>query len=450
MRKHAYANTVTDDLWRELETASGKPITAIARDFTLQPGVPLVTIETAECRAGTTTLTFTQSRFETDEKATQPIAWRIPIRARSIDGGGEASLIMEKGEPASLSIPGCAPVVVNAGQSGYFRTLYSPAQLARLRTALEEVPEIDQLGLLSDALALGSTGLVPATSYLDFAGYVPADSDPLIWSLIARRLAAIDRVFDGSPEQADWRKLARARIEPQFAQVGWTAAPDQADASAILRESLIASLGVLDDEQVITEATERFEREASDRKALPAAIREPALDVTARHASVATWEQMLARARKESSPVEKQRAYERLGATLDPALAQRALDLALGGEPPVTASPAIIERVAWLHPELAFDFALANEQRVMALLESSQRHSYVPRLARSSADPALARKLREHMLRSIPEGGRQDAEQAIAEILRRARSFSHNRPEYEAWVRARTSGGCQACRAAAP
>jgi len=54
---------------------------------------------------------------------------------------------------------------------------------------------------------------------------------------------------DGSPEQADWRKLARARIEPQFALVGWTARPGQTDVSAILRESLITSLGVLDDEQ---------------------------------------------------------------------------------------------------------------------------------------------------------------------------------------------------------
>ena len=448
MRKHAYANTITDDLWRELETASGKPIAAIARDFTLQPGVPLVTIEAAECSAGRTLLTLTQSRFETDEKAPEGVAWRIPIRARSIDGGGEASLIMEKDAPASLSIPGCAPVVVNAGQPGYFRTLYPPAQLARLRTAFAEVQEIDQLGLLSDALALGSTGIVPATSYLDFAGYLPAESDPLIWSLVARRLAAIDRVFDGSPEQTDWRRLARTRIEPQFARVGWTARPGQTDVSAILRESLIASLGVLDDEQVIAEATARFEREASDPKALPAAIRETTLDVTARHASVATWEQMLARARKATNPVEKQRAYVRLGAVLDPALAQRALDLALGGEPPVTTSPAIIERVAWLHPELAFDFTLANEQKVMAMVESSQRHSYIPQLARSSADPALAGKLRAYMLRSIPEGGRQDAEQAIAEILRRARSFSHNRPEYEAWVRARASGGCQACRAA--
>jgi hypothetical protein len=139
----------------------------------------------------------------------------------------------------------------------------------------------------------------------------------------------------------------------------------------------------------------------------------------------------------------------RLGATLDPDLAQRALDLALGGEPPVTTSPAIIESVASLHPELAFDFTLANEQKVLALVEASSRHSYIPQLARSSADPVLAAKLRDYMLRSIPEGGRQDAEQAIAEILRRARSFSYNRPEYEAWVKARTSGGCQACRAAA-
>jgi aminopeptidase N len=449
LRKHAYANTVTDDLWRELETASGKPIAAIARDFTLQPGVPLVTVETAECSAGTTILTLTQSRFETDEKAAERIAWRIPIRARSIDGGGEASLIMEKDAPASLSIPGCAPVVVNAGQSGYFRTLYPPAQLARLRTAFAEVQEIDQLGLLSDAMALGSTGIVPATSYLDFAGYVPAASDPLIWSLVARRLAAIDRVFDGSPEQADWRKLARMRIEPQFQRVGWSAKTDKWGATAILRENLITTLGILDDEKVIAEATERFERDASDPGALPAAIRQPALDVTARHATVTTWEQMRARARAETNPVEKQRTYVRLGAALDPALAQRALDLALGGEPPATTSPAMIEKVAELHPEMAFDFALANEQKVLALVEASSRYSYVPQLARSSADTALAGRLREYMRRSIPEGGRQDAEVVIAEILRRARSFSYSRPEYEAWVKARTSGGCKACRASA-
>jgi aminopeptidase N len=449
MRKHAYSNTVTDDLWRELESASGQPITAIAHDFTLQPGVPLVTVESAECSAGMTRLTLTQSRFETDGRSAERVAWRIPIHARSIDGESDARLVMEKDGPATLSVRGCGPVVVNAGQSGYFRTLYPPLQLARLRSNFARVQPIDQLGMLSDASALGNVTLVPATSYLDLSSYVPVDGDPVVWSLVAGKLAAIDRVFDGSPEQADWRKLARSRIEPQFGRVGWTAARGQQDASAILRENLIASLGVLDDEQVIAAATDRFERDVSDPGALPAAIRQPALDVTARHASVATWEKILARARAETNPVEKQRMYVRLGGALDPVLARRALDLALGGEPPVTTSPAVIEEVSALHPELAFDFAIANEGKVLALVEPSSRYSFIPGLARSSADAALAGRLREYMLHSIPETARQDANESIAVILRRARSFAYNRPEYEAWVKARTSGGCKACRASA-
>ena len=42
---HAYGNTVTDDLWTEIDKVSPKKITAIAHDFTLQAGVPLISIE---------------------------------------------------------------------------------------------------------------------------------------------------------------------------------------------------------------------------------------------------------------------------------------------------------------------------------------------------------------------------------------------------------------------
>jgi hypothetical protein len=38
---HAYGNTVTDDLWREIDAVSPKKVTAIAHDFTRQAGVPL-------------------------------------------------------------------------------------------------------------------------------------------------------------------------------------------------------------------------------------------------------------------------------------------------------------------------------------------------------------------------------------------------------------------------
>jgi aminopeptidase N len=61
MKKHAHGNTVSDDLWREIEAAAGKPITDIAHDFTLQPGVPLITVTNATCAAGKTTLTLTKA-----------------------------------------------------------------------------------------------------------------------------------------------------------------------------------------------------------------------------------------------------------------------------------------------------------------------------------------------------------------------------------------------------
>jgi hypothetical protein len=44
MKAHAYGNTVSDDLWKQIEKAAGKPVTAIAHDFTLQPGVPLIRV----------------------------------------------------------------------------------------------------------------------------------------------------------------------------------------------------------------------------------------------------------------------------------------------------------------------------------------------------------------------------------------------------------------------
>ena len=300
--------------------------------------------------------------------------------------------------------------------------------------------------MLSDATALGNTGLVPATTFLDLSFGVPQDSDPLVWMFVAQQLVELDRVLDGSPAQPAWREIARARLTPKFQDVGWTPRAGQGDTVALLREGLISALGALDDPAVVAESISRFRRSAKEPGALPAAIRWPVLEVAARHADAALWEEMHSRARKTTNPVEQQELYTLLGAALDPALAQRALKLALSGEPPSTVAPAIIRTVAGRHPALAYDFAVANEAAVLALVEASSRYSYIPALAQSSPDAALAKRLREYSERAIPASGRQDAEVAIAEIDRRARSYAYTRPELEAWVQARTSGGCSACR----
>ena len=435
LKKYAYANTTTDQLWAELAAATDQPVADIAHDFTLQPGVPLLRVETGACEAGHTPITLTQGRFEPLVSAPRPMLWRIPVRLRALDGGAEANLILDKTPVSHARLATCNPIVVNAGQAGYFRTLYSAADLARLRQAYVQIAPADQLGLLSDAWALGEAGLMPATSYPELAQAIPTDGNPLIWNQVALTFDRIDSLFDGSELQPAWRRFARSRLQPVFARVGWNPAPREPAIIALLRETLISALGGFDDAEIVAGAKQRFLQSEKDPGALPAAIRQPVLGVAALHADSALWEEILHRARTTNDPIEQQRLFEALGAVRDPLLAQRALELALSDVPPVTFAPGIMSAVGYEHPALAVDFALAHEQQVLARLEVSSRWAFIPELAETSSDAALAEKVRAYMQASTPADARQPAEAVIAGVLYRARVRTERLPELEAWAR---------------
>jgi aminopeptidase N len=123
MRTYRLGNTQSDDLWRKIEAAAGKPVTAIAHDFTLQPGVPLVRVEDATCRGGKTAVTLRQGEFTRDRPDKQALSWRVPVIASTVGGAEVRGLV--QGGAASLSVPGCGALVVNSGQTGYYRTLYT-------------------------------------------------------------------------------------------------------------------------------------------------------------------------------------------------------------------------------------------------------------------------------------------------------------------------------------
>ena len=186
IKANAYGNTVTDDLWREIEAAAGQPILAIAHDFTLQPGVPLVRVERSACADGRTTLELVQDEFSIDRPDKTPLRWRVPVIARAV-GEAPATVLIESGK-ARLVVPGCGAVVVNAGQSGYFRTLYTGEQRAALRDAFATLDPIDQLGLVDDAWALGMAGEQPMADALELVARTSPLADTTTWRSVAERL----------------------------------------------------------------------------------------------------------------------------------------------------------------------------------------------------------------------------------------------------------------------
>jgi aminopeptidase N len=439
IRSHAYGNTVSDDLWRDIETEVGKPITAVAHDFTLQPGVPLITVGDVACRDGASQVSLLQGELSKDRPEKKPLAWRVPVIAKSVGARDEARTMIADGK-ASVSVPGCDAVIVNAGQSGYYRTLYPPTQFARLASRFGAVPSIDQLGVLLDSWALGRAGRQPGSDVLDLAAATPLDADPQVWGEIASVFADIDDYYRGDPgRRAAFRKFAIARLAPVFARTGWTPVADEPATVAILRSRLMSTLSVLGDQGVIDEARRRYAASASDPAAVPGSLRKIILGVVARHADAATWDQLHAAALAEKTPLVKENLYSLLASTADAGLARRALDLALTSEPSATLGAGMIARVAAEHPDLAFDFALAHMAAVNDKVDASSRSRYFAALARESADPAMVGKLGAYAKAHVNAKSRRDTETAVANIEDRIRVRGQVLPAIDSWLARKVS-----------
>lgn len=433
IKQHAYGNGVTDDLWREIDkTASGKQFIQVAHDFTLQPGIPLITAS-ATCEAGKTLLSLEQGEYTIDRPGKTPLRWRVPVSVRS---GDSTVRVLVDGE-AGIELPGCGmPILLNAGQKGYYRTLYAPAQFKVLSDGFAKLPVVDQLGVLMDASALSSVGLQPVSDSLDLTTKVPLDASPDLWQMVAGSVGGLDDMFEGNPKrQAAARKYAVSRLSPKFQQLGWENREGDSAATKQLRSSLIGILSTLGDEKVLAEARTRFAASATDSKAMPPDLRRTILGIVARNADVATWDKLHKMAQEEKSSMIRAQYYGLLAAAKDTTLAQRALDMALTDEPGATNSAGMISSVSREHSEMAFDFAVAHREQVDKLVDSTSRARFYPGLGYGAKDLKMVDKIKAFADAHIAPTSRRDAETVMNSLQTRFKLRAQRLPQVDAWLK---------------
>lgn len=422
-------NTLTDNLWEKVEHAAGKPVTAIAHDFTLQPGVPLIRVEAAECRDGKTSVTLQQREFSREDPNKKPLNWRVPVIAATI-GGAEVRTLVEG--TANIIVPGCEPLVVNSGQNGYYRTLYPAPLLQRLTAAYGQLKPVDQLGLLADNWGLGLAGYGSATAGLDLLDAIPANANTRLWTRAVAILNDIYHRYDGdAPAQGFVARYASARLRPVLDRLGWAPLPNEKPNDAVLRAELIAALGKFGDPDVVAEANRRYRTEDPSVQAGP--LRLTILGVVAAHADAAAWDRLHRAAQPETNPLVRTQLYRLLGATRDETVARQALDLALSGEAGATNSSQIVAAVAETHPDLAFNFALENREKVEALVDVSSRSRFLPGLASGSANPETIARLEDYATRFMTPQSRKAADVAMAAVRDRVRVRETRLPEITKW-----------------
>jgi aminopeptidase N len=131
IKAHAYGNTVTDDLWAEIDKASSAPVTAIAHDFTLQSGVPLIRVQSIAKG-----IRLTQDQFFATGPAGGTLSWRVPVVGGTLESKSAWLGIVSRDHPSVMPLRTGAVPIVNAGQAGYFRTLYDRKLAARIAARL--------------------------------------------------------------------------------------------------------------------------------------------------------------------------------------------------------------------------------------------------------------------------------------------------------------------------
>jgi aminopeptidase N len=437
MKRYGYRNTVTDNLWDELEKASGKKIKEIAADFTTKPGIPLIVVENEAAGAAAVTVNVRQKRFGVDESANEPTEWKVPVYA-SAAGSSAAPVqgIVKGDQTATISVPGSPPIKLNAGQIVYYRVKYGSA-FPELAKAFGRMVPADQLGLLNDAWALGEAGVAPVSDYLDLTLKLTPGADRVVWRQVIETLLTIDSLYDPGSKRDAFRVYARKLVQPVLNAIHWDRKETEPSNETVLREYLITGLAQLDDQQVKVEADKRFKAYAGppiNPPALPAIIRRPVLVAAAFSADRDLYNAMHGLAKSTTDSFGKDQLFVALASAEGSSLAQLSLEIALGDDPAKTTGPKMIQRVAAGNADLAWQFALANLTKINERLDELQRVNFVPGLTATSRSAKVLEELQRYIAEKVRPLSRKSVERFVADLKFRLQVVERLVPDIDKWL----------------
>ena len=441
MAAHAYGSTTTADLWRALERAGHKPVTDIAASFTEQDGVPLIMAETA-CTGNTQRLTLRQDRFVIAPSGTAslpPRHWQVPVAVGPVDAKQAPDVVLLHGT-TEIPAGSCGePVKANLGDIGYYRVEYGPTSRAALAKSLPRMSAADRVSFLADSWAMVQAGRAGPPSYLALVEAIGVDDKRPVWDEIITVFSTLNRLSRDRVERAMVQRYARAKLRPVFDRLGWDGSGSGDDDDTLLRSSLIRTLGDFGDEDVIAEAKRRFAAFLADPQSLPGALRDSVTHVVGITADRATYDTLLALARKGTVTNERLRYYYAAASARDATLARATLALTLTDEVPGTLVGGLISTVASSgeQPDLAWDFLQKNYDALFAKQGPQFRDLFIANFMTVFSDAGHAAELAAFAPVQATSGGRVMAARAQETIAISADLKARALPAVEAWIRER-------------
>ena len=268
--KFAYKNTVGNDLWQELESASGQPIVNLMNAWISQPGLPVVSVSNSHDAA-----TLSQERFFIGEHQPSDALWPIPLFANQ---PLDVKILDQKETTVSIE----KPLQLNCGLSAHFVTKYDKSTREYLLKNITKLPTLDKICILQDATILARAGFENSASLLPLALSLKTETNEKVFGMAAGALTELRKFVDDNDAARDsLKRISGEFARATFEELGWDEKAGESDDDRERRTTALSLMMYSEDKEVLNEAKTRFDNNKLED--LPTEIRALIISANVRH-----------------------------------------------------------------------------------------------------------------------------------------------------------------------
>ncbi|MBI2601108.1 M1 family metallopeptidase [Candidatus Daviesbacteria bacterium] len=373
LKKHAYANAETEDLWLALEEVSKKPVRKIMKDWVIKPGYPKITVLEREDK-----LTLSQSRFFASpisrKRSKDNTLWQVPVHIRRGSGAQERLLLKGKSIDIKKSKEG-EWIKVNAGESSFIRVDYPAKYIHLLKKPIEDkkLDVLDRLGLIRDAFDLAEAGQLPTHEVLNLLQSYTNEDDLTVWMPISQAIGKIEILIYKEPFYPVYREFAQYIFSDIAKKLGWEKRKNEKHTDTLLRSLALSKFGRFGDEETVKTAQGLFVSYFKGQISLDADLRGVVYSLVAETGGEKEYLQLRKLHSKTSLAEEKNRIARALGSFKDRKLLLDTLKFSLSKSVRVQDALIVIGSV-WRNPEgkyLAWEFVKNNWEKLLGFYGGS-------------------------------------------------------------------------------
>lgn len=342
MKRHAYGNTETIDLWTAWSEVSNKDIAGLMNTWTTVTGYPFLKVVSEEWTDNEVVFTLEQSRFLSDGSvdADSETLWSIPLLFATEGSVSQEAVIMDQ-KVQTFAVPltaGGKWIKINAGQKALVRVAHSPEMIQRLSEAVANklLGPVDRAALLLDSYALAKAGVSPLETVVDILKILTTgqEDSSIVFGAIQGVLNGFYVLMEEIGDTAvfdSFVSFGKKFVVKALETVGWDSIPDESHTDKLKRATVMSLLDTFawDDSAVSAEAKSRFDRHFTEPEALPAEYKTTVYKIVLLNGGVAEYDRILKTYKDTEDSQEKKYAMFSLGASRDVALKKKTLDWAV-------------------------------------------------------------------------------------------------------------------------